>query len=253
MLELKANSEDVNKIRELIALYKTNQHPIVQGAYSIHCTVQKNNDYIVKTINSNSGIGAVFIQDGYAGVGIDFVDGVLSNGAFMIHIYSTEQYPDDYVEIKYKTDTYYTITINISQDTSKIFYVEPNSIWDTTTLFNLIADKNGAYLTDGTHNWYKGDTITFTSDMTLTLVIPETYTIHWNASSAEQTVEDTTDIQIGTMCTTPTITKPASWMTYSWKLPDDTEIRYNEQFEFTQELADMATNHELTIVLYGVR
>lgn len=246
------NSEDLNKIKELITLYKTNQHPIIQSAYSMHYTRQKNNDYIVKTINSNSGIGAVFIQDGYAGVGIDFVDGALSNGAFMIYIYSTEQYLDDYVEIKYKTGIYYTITINISQDTSKIFYVEPNSIWDTTTLFNLIADENGAYLTDGTHNWYKGDTITFTSDMTLTLVVPKTYTIHWDATGADQTVEDTTGIQIGTMYTTPTIIVPASWMYGFWKFPDDNEVVCGEQFEFTQELADMATNYELTVVLYGM-
>ena len=164
------NSEDVNKIRELIALYKTNQHPIIQGAYSIHYTIRENDDYIIESINSNNGIGTRLIDDEYDGVVIDFVEGALRNGAFRMFIYSTEQYPNDYIEIKYKIDTYYTITINTGESRSDIFYVEPNFIWDTTTYFNLMDNKGGIYLTDGTHNWHKGDTITFTSDMTLTLV-----------------------------------------------------------------------------------
>lgn len=162
------NSEDLNKIRELVALYKTNQHPIIQSAYSMHYTIRENDNDITKSINSNNGIGTVFIDSSgyYAGIIIDFLEGMLHNDLFAMLIYSTEQYPNDYIEIKYKTDTYYTITIN-DQDISEIFYVEPNSIWDTTTCLGSINE--GFYLTDGTHKWYKGDTVTFTSDMTLTV------------------------------------------------------------------------------------
>lgn len=154
------NPDDLAKMRELMRLRNNDGYPIIKMDYDI--------DYDSENHRAINMVGLAMTAEGMFGIislnqGINlFYDynNVLGLGEFV----GTEVSPTEtsYIKLYYKTGDYYTIFV--TNRTMKMpVYVESNS---SCTLQDIPSDKY--YYSDGTNDYYNGDTIHFVDGMTLT-------------------------------------------------------------------------------------
>ena len=155
-------SDDLAKMRELKRLWDNDGHPIIKMDYDV--------DYDSENHKAINMVGLVVNEDMFAitgfsqSIGIFYDYNNISGLGEFVGIMEDRDPPTetDYIELYYKTGDYYTIAIT-DGDIRIPVYVEPNS---SCTLQDMFSDKH--YYSDGTNEYFNGDTIHFVDGMTLT-------------------------------------------------------------------------------------
>ena len=155
--------DDLAKMRELMRLRNNDGYPIIKMDYDVD--YDSENHKAINIVSLATTVQGMFGIIGFNQGPILFYDynNTVEPGEIVGVVNVNSPTETNYIKLYYKTGDYYTIFV--TNRTMKIpVYVESNS---SCTLQDMPSDKH--YYSDGTNDYYNGDTIHFVDGMTLTL------------------------------------------------------------------------------------